>query len=311
MAKKKRRRRNTLTIVLLLAIFVAAIVLFGSFFRFKQLKFAQPEVGSYDVTFDGEAVVARNEYVIDVSAGGEFTPLFAEGERVKEGALIGRSSTENGQQINYYAPIGGLISYQADGYEQLLTPSSLGESVNWIALLEQLRRQPQADGEAANGAQQAAPTAKVIDNLLDFTVFVCSMQPLSAYQESGKLTFLLKSDTSGGYITGYVDSGGSLSDGSNYLLLSVSAQEMSLYGQRYQRIDVIGDTVYGALIPATALVYEQDGSCGVFCQYKQTIVYTEVEVLAERDGSVVVTNIDANDLIVTNPERARDGQKIY
>ena len=78
---------------------------------------------------------------------------------------------------------------------------------------------------------------------------------------------------------------------------------------REQELDIVIGSEEVGEVNSGALV-EKNGRTGVFLYQKNTVVWTPVEVLEQRDDRTVIKGVDAGETVITRPWLVRDGMKL-
>ena len=309
--KKRNRLIDIIAAIILIALIVVIFFSFKDYFQYKLLRFATATQENVDADFDAEMVVMRKEYIIEAPATGNFIVEAEEGERIKEGSSIGyiEKQSEDSltpKRIAVNAQIGGIVSYDLDGWEQILNPEQ-AENIDWETALSQLR--DGVDKEAAEDTNLAAGRniAKIIDNLVNYLVLLKTDGKETAFAIDEYITFTLPDGYS---LQGCVIIFDSRQDG-NYYYLSVSSAESSMLDVRYNEVTVLADRVSGIGIPSSAVVTDDSGAKGVFCIQKRQLAFKEVTVIADNGDTAIVDGLSETEVVVTNPKRAYAGQRTY
>ena len=316
--KRVRRFRGVdLFAVLILAVVFFVLLATGvRFVKYLVLDFAQAESNSLETLLPAEMIVIRSEYPIVAGVSGQFSVTRQEYDRVHSGDEIGYISwsqegyvTEN--QTALTAPHTGLIAYHSDGWEEVLQPETL-ENTDWQVVLHAMAQEESAVAAATDSELQSGRVvAKVIDNLADEYLFLTATH-LPADLESGDSVSLrcrVAEETL--TVTARVRERSYLNNGDEYLLAVVSEEPERLYSLRHQAVEIIGGSTSGIMIPSSAVTYDKEDNTGVFCRSGRVLVFTPVEVLAVYGDITLVDGLDDLALVVTNPERAHQGQRIY
>ena len=100
----------------------------------------------------------------------------------------------------------------------------------------------------------------------------------------------------------------SQADGWGILVRLTSGLEPVRHSREQELDIVIGSEEVGE-VNSGALV-EKNGRTGVFLYQKNTVVWTPVEVLEQRDDRTVIKGVDAGETVITRPWLVRDGMKL-
>lgn len=310
----KRKKRNKTVDIIAALILIAVIVMICAslkgYIQYKLLDFAAVSQETLDNDFTAEIVVMRSEYVVTAPATGSFVDEAEEGERIKEGSSIGyiekSSDSLTPKKVAVTAPISGIVSYELDGWEQIITPEQ-AENVDWQSALEQLRDGVAKKEDEETNNSKGRNIAKIIDNLVNYLVLLKTDGKEEKFAVGDYVTITLPNSTT---LAGSVTIADSRKDG-NYYYLSVSSAESSLLNLRYAEVTVLTDRVSGNSIPSSAIYESDSGKKGVYCIQKRQLAFKEVTVKADNGDIAIVEGLSATDVVVTNPRRAHAGQRTY
>jgi hypothetical protein len=308
--RRKLRRRNrwadVLAAIILCCALVLSVIALRDYMRSKLLNYTTVEDGSITLTLPAELMVLRHEYVLAAPVAGPFLAHVEEGARVREGSLIGYCGSEP-----VYAQKGGAVSYILDGWEGKLQINSLHQ-LNWLQVFAQLKEELSKPAKPVDEEEPALrPVARVVDNLLDYTALLMLEDPREILAEESRITFKLPEGhtISADYQERWQDE--TVAGKTCYYIFNkISSREDILFSLRYSEVEIIAREVSGVIVPSTAITMDEDGRAGVFIRKKRKLVFTEIEELAVKDDISVVSGLDGTAVVVTNPSRARDGQRI-
>ena len=313
----KRNKRYRLQISDLLAILVLAIIAFSlvmmalRYIRYLSLDICSVEHRTVMAEQEAQVIFLRSEYPITAGYEGSFTPTVSEGERVKGAEQIGYIQWENQQQHPVLSPHTGIISYNLDGWESLLTPE-LAENTDWLSVLSHLEEEkPEAVPTAELSANRVV--AKVVDNLIEPTLFFRTDSLPENLAEGEVCKFLLPGDNVPQQpLQAVVREIGWLADGSCYFLAQLRSVDSRMYTERASTVSLIDRSVSGNTIPVSALQWNEAGSEAFVyrCEYKR-LAKVKVDVLYQDEQMAVVDGLTVGDSIIANAERAKEGQRIY
>ena len=318
---RKNRNRiwlDLLAIVILFFILVLVGLSLSNYVKYRLLDFAEASKGSIEEKIPAQMIVFREEYLVTAPVAGEYETTVVNGERVKSGSVIGYI-----KGTALYAPKGGIVTQDLDGWETILVKDKLTEldipHVLGILADEALaasagsaQSKDIADSDAdRHNLAAGRPLAKIIDNLVDYQVFLLLQGNFFELAEADKLAISMAGDVN--FSAKVLESG--LIEENSYFIASVSSREDALLYLRYANIDVITHKVGGLIIPASAVFVDDEGRQGVYYKYKRSLAFTEVEVLysGDMDGKevVIIEGISEGAQVVVNPDKARLGQRIY
>ena len=299
---------------------IVALLLLNSawrYFAYLRLDLVPAASASATVEMPAEMILVRREYLLQAASPGEFIPLVEEGCRVGAGAVVGylQSSPLNQAQQNVTTANSGVVSYALDGWEEALTPDNVYQT-DWLKTLEFMREENAV--QALAEAETAVPNlsagrnlAKVMDNLETVMAFVCCDTAPASLAAGDMLTLNIGLAGQDTLVSGSISTLGQLSNGQWICLVDLGKNEACLAAQRYQRVAVVGKTVSGVGIPESALLINGEGQTGVYRRDVNSLEFAPVEVLLRRDGQAIVSGLAATDLVAANPDKAKEGQRLY
>lgn len=307
--QRKNRWADVLAAIILLAVLVISIFTVRDYVKSRMLNFYSAHEGSIAVTLPGEILALRHEYLLTAPASGDFVPVAKEGERVKEGAVIGYCG---GMDVT--ALKGGAVSYLLDGWEQKLTINSIND-MDWPQAFSLLKEEYNAVAAAMSADElpelnSAAnrPVARLVDNLLDYKVILKLSDPRELLAEAKTITFSLPE---GKTFANAFSERWQTPEGDIYYIFNISSKEDVFFSLRYSEAEVIAKELHGIIIPSSAVTLDVEGRVGVFIQKKRKLVFVEITELTSKEGFSVVSGLERTAVVVTNPAKATDGQKIY
>lgn len=309
-AEKKRRSKMSRLIkrvffrVLLIAIVIAAL---GTGFLWaknlilaRQVQVIAAMEGSLDVALETEAWLVNTETVITSGMEGKLEKTVQEGERVRKGSIVARVNSQvRGTKVDLTGPISGVVSYNVDGLEGVLTPKNL---IEWdLEKFEGLKPASPA-GELVQGGQGVF---KLVDNLLPTYVLFKLPKQGVALALGEKVNLALGEQKLSGKVIKISKQGPEAG-----LAVALSSFLPQSLGQRQIKIGWLDkNPVKGVIIPAPALQQRQ-GNTGVFVLRDGVVTWQGVEVLAQSPDKICVKGLKAGEALITTPGYVREGQVI-
>ena len=304
---KKLRTSDFIAFILLLFFAVLAGINIKDYIGYYRLDFIQPVTGTLTDQISVQALVVRSETFVQAPKDGEFTPICEEGERVRCGTVIGYITDEkNGirNKLAVLAPASGTVHYKFDGLEGILSADTLGE-VSLDQVFATLGNGLNQETEPMLQEGKGHHVAKIIDNLDQYRV-ILALEDKDPYSVNSKISFALPD---GDIVTG------SISDKletatSVYLIVGLSAGIPYLTENRAFTAQLILNQYNGLIIPKSAVTKDKTGSTGVFEKGSGELRFCPITIQGMVGDQVAVTGQDLKE-VVSNPQRAYDGQKLY
>ncbi len=298
-------------ICLILFTVINSVVRFASS---RALGVVEAEYQSFTDSVQAEALVIRGEHLISAPAAGYFRAYYEEGTKVAAGSPIGAMtddpSGEDGSQVNSGA-YSGTVSYRLDGWEDILNAEAL-DSTDRAALIK-LYTDGSVENKADNSTDSTASgrtVAKIIDNFQGYHVLLWLDEPPHRFVDDGIVNFTY--ETKKGVsepVEAEVEENGMLEDGRYYLLLNVAATVTDMAEMRHLNCTLLGETVSGIMLPEEAVVLDDEGQAGVWTVNGNILEFRPVNITGRHEGAYLTDDLNENTLIVTAPEKAREGAK--
>jgi|GEM_PF-2172710 len=317
-------RNRGADIAAILIIAIVLVLLISSAWRYiayVRLDFVTAASGSVTMETPAEMILVRKEHPLYAQGPGVFVATAEEGSRVGAGAAIGYTQSEQSgslalAQKDVATANSGVVSFQLDGWEQVLTPDNV-YSTDWEQTLALMREQAAATAAASETAGEipnlasGRPVAKIMDNLTPVMAFICCEAAPEQLEPGDRIALAVAVGGQDKTVTATVATLGRLSGGDWICLVNLGENEELLSAARYQQIKVAGDTVSGASIPVTALFVNGEGKTGVYRRNRNRLEFAGVEVLIRTADQAIVNGLNNTDLVVANPGIAKAGQKLY
>ncbi len=250
------------------------------------------------VTYEGPAIIMRNETVVTAPASGSVAWLATEGVRVHIGAPVARisgavSPEQEPGSVEVKSPVAGVVSCQLDGWEGILAPANY-RRMDLFTLFNSVRPKPlEAPLQEVQGG---SPVFKIVDNLVDpyFLVKLDGQPGNLAIGSSVDLEW-----DSGGAGQGTVIGLQSRS-GTCIAIVDVSQATGDAFSARTLDVKLISKECEGIVVPTQALVI-QDSERGVYTKTPLGIQFVRVEVIGTLGDRVAVQGVQTGVDVVTNP----------
>lgn len=302
---KDRKLHNFL---IMLAIVLAVHIIWsytGTFFYLLILKTDTTKLTNVNRYIETKGLLGFQEKVVVSSQGGRLTWLHSEGDKVAVGAKLAKITGPGGEEEVLTAPVPGIFSTQVDGLEGAVYPH-----LGWVPEKDVfLNLKPVSQGfETGEEVPAGSPLFKIIQNFIWYYNVVLSLDEMALLDEAGRLS--LEFDFNG--LTYPVESLSrrDLGDGYTFLVLSLTRDAGDFYRRRWEDARIIYGREEGVLIPASAIV-RRKGQTGIYRYVRSAIAFVEVEIIHElkEERRFVVSGLEPNWLIVTNPRFFREGQR--
>jgi len=246
------------------------------------------------------AIIIKQETVVSAPARGRFENQVMEGERVRTGAAVGLFYPEGQiRPVTMPAPGGGVISFEPDGWEQVLSDFTLeGGDRNIFDYT------PRRLNDGSFQYERGEPIFKVIDNLVPLRLVVkFDNEAMSEPMETGDTVKLIYNDQDLGYATCE-----SVWSGEDHrtAILSLDSFNEDLLVRRKIDVDCVTAAYHGVVIPEKALIKNREGYA-VYKLNKDKVELCPLTGVRIHNGQAVVEGIQAGDSIVTTPHLVSEG----
>jgi putative membrane fusion protein len=288
--------------ILLMAVAILVLVWLGKqvyvFGVSEAIKTESAAWSELSVTYEGQAIIMRNETVVTAPASGSVAWLATEGVRVHIGAPVARisgavSPEQEQGSVEVKSPAAGIVSCQLDGWEGILAPANY-QRMDLFTLFNSVRPKPlEAPLQEVQGG---SPVFKIVDNLVDpyFLVKLDGQPGDLAIGSSVDLEW-----DSGGAGQGTVIGLQSRS-GTCIAIVDVSQATGDAFSARCLDVKLISEECEGIVVPTQALVI-QGSERGVYTKTPLGIQFVKVEVIGTLGDRVAVQGVQTGMDVVTNP----------
>ena len=312
--KRKLNWTDGLAITLICLVLLVAAIAIVRYAVSRSLHVFDAEYQSYTASAAGEALVIRGEHLISAPSAGYFKPSCAEGDKVAAGSPIGAMADDpdsEGKSTVNCGAYSGTVSFEIDGWEEILNADALNSTDRSALIRLYQDGSVEANSEETIDSTASGRTvAKIVDNFQGFHVLLWMDQPPHQFVNDGcaRFTYVTDDGTSD-IITAQVEENGMLNDGRYFLMLNVPATEFVKL--RHVECTLLGETMSGVLIPEGAVVTDKTGQTGVWTVQDGRIVYCPINISGSYDGGYFTGDIKEHTLIVTTPDKAKEGMRYY
>lgn len=313
---RKKRKRNKLSLIILGVTFLYFIIKTALSYLPVEVIAARPSV--LEDVQEGEFIVLRREIVVTAPFKGRFTKEIKEGERVAKDAVIGYMEKIGGSSLGKQsslpikAPKAGIVYYHTDGFENICNPEKWAQlDLSKLDKLQNLIKQsPPIPSDKINNEiiESGEGFLKIVDNLVPCYFYLAGS---GAYLEKVKKGDCLKiclEENPASFINAEVEDV-FRKTGSYGILIKVSDNKI-INQNRKEKGKIITSSYKGVVLSEKVLV-KKDDKYGVYLFRKGRANWQEVEITARFKGKVVLKGLSADDWIITNPQRVREGKRIF
>lgn len=137
--------------------------------------------GALQVTLEADALLVRREQVYRAPQAGALRRLAAEGARVRVGGQVVAFTPDGGSEEVITTPVSGVVFYQTDGLEEVLTPGTVAD---WGPAALYTLPYPDAREIADGPVEAGEPLFKLVDDLSLEMLLLVSGDSLSDAQRA-------------------------------------------------------------------------------------------------------------------------------
>lgn len=243
------------------------------------------------------AILMKQETIVKAPAQGRFENQIMEGERVKRGSVAGQFYSEGKiKPTSLLVPVSGIISFNPDGWEDVLSKFSLDHGDQNI-----FDYNPRIVNDGTFQYEEGEPLFKIIDNLTPPRMIV-TIDPSEPLNIDDKLSIRYQNRYLGNAVCQAVFS----QKGRQTAILGLSDFDEALLNLRQIEVEYITDIHKGLIISEKCLVENQTGFA-VYRIKKGKIELQNIEVLAIVNDQAIVKGLETGDSIVTTPGLVAEG----
>ena len=249
------------------------------------------EYGTLEERLSAEAVVLNQEQIFLARDAGRFENLVKDKEKVGKGTLLGYFITNEGKST-LRAPQAGIFVRGTDGLEEIFT------HIDLAAVTPEVFQYKPVPAFLDKPVQTGQPIYKIVDSLVPTRLLIrmTADKLESAVQPGVNVDILYENENWGqGRIAEMKQEAGDV-----MLLVQLDHFSDQTINKRFVKVEVVLDTHTGFLVPAEAII-EKDWEKGVYCAVGSSTKFKPVEIIKQKNDTVLVRGLDKNDFIVTNP----------
>ncbi|MDW7675902.1 MAG: HlyD family efflux transporter periplasmic adaptor subunit, partial [Bacillota bacterium] len=193
------------------------------------------------------------------------------------------------------APVAGLVSYQIDGLEKILTINNY-DQLDWSKLPNQER---DLVPSLANHFDRGQPVAKIINNLVPMKLYITLPEPDIDISIGDALKFKI-GDESLELIQGKVIAvEGNLN--SRGVLLTLDSFVEEFLNVRQLDLELVLEHYSGLIVEKEALLYENNEPGLMIANRDNTYKWQPVEIIGQIDNKVAISGLAKNTKYISNP----------
>ncbi len=292
MAKKNVSNFKPFVIIFILIItFIIGIQIFGAA-RFETILAAQGEVID---GFWSEALIVRDEEIIQAPISGRVELMVGEGDRLASGIKLAEIKSSNQRQkiFNHQA---GIVSFAVDGLEKKVNIDNL-EQINL------------SDFDDLNGnykhllsgdrIKKEEPLYRIVNNFKLFLVVKVPVSQVDRFRMN-ELIFIEQRNSDKLYEARIIDIRANLEDTFFFIELEQFIPEW--INRRKIELNIIKNIYRGIKIPRKALFSQPSGQGVLKVSGYNKYQFQELVILDGNDDHVIVSGLEIGEEVIINPE---------
>lgn len=188
------------------------------------------------------------------------------------------------------APISGIVSYDIDGMEELLSPNNM-QNITYDVIKNISTKKLNTKKEKISFVDSNQPVLKIIDN---FSYYIAV--PMKIKLQEGKnyvVEFTGFDKTAKGKLIQTANKSKTLG------IFRLNSDIEELLNERKVEVEVLIDNFYGKIVPVDGLV-TLEGQEGVYLIQRRNQVFKPVKVIAKNDEYAIVEGLKIGDKILLN-----------
>lgn len=189
-----------------------------------------------------------------------------------------------------YAPISGIISYNIDGMEELLSPSNI-QNITYDKIKDINIKKPKTKREKRSFVDSNQPVLKIIDN---FSYYMAV--PMKNKLQEGK-NYVVKFTSFNKATKGKLIQTANKPEFLGIFRLNSDIKE--LLNERKVEVEVLVDSFYGKIVPTDSLI-TLEGKEGVYLIKRSKRFFKPVKVIAKNDKYAIIEGLKIGDKILLN-----------
>lgn len=180
-----------------------------------------------------------------------------------------------------YSPMSGIVSFNLDGYEEILNRKSVrmldmgkvhGENIDSTSV-----KVKQTDTQM--------PLLKIVDNSVWYVYVYTDLRNIDRFKEGLRVKIVFEDEDVDAEV---IETNSEI--GNCFVILRINEQASALFGTRMTRMHIINKNIMGLIVPANSLVYQDDEIGVLIKDLNGKAVFKPVRVKGENSEWVVVSD---------------------
>jgi len=189
------------------------------------------------------------------------------------------------QEVKRYngtnSPISGIVSFNIDGYEEILRRESV-MSLDMEKVRSETIKQVNFKEKKA---EKDYPIMKVVDNSAWYVYVYTDLRNIGRFNDGSSVKIVLEDENVDAIV---VETNNEI--GNSYAILRINEQATVFLGNRSTRMHIINKSIKGLLLPVDALVYKEDETGVLIKNVNGKAVFKPVGVKGSNNEWAVVSD---------------------
>ncbi len=180
-----------------------------------------------------------------------------------------------------YSPMSGIISFNLDGYEQILNR----ESVRMLDMAKVHGENIDSKSIKAKQTDTEGPLLKIVDNSVWYVYVYTDLRNIDRFKEGARVKIVFEEEDVDARV---IETNSEI--GNCFVILRINEQASALFGARMTRMHIINKNIVGLIVPANSLVYQEDEIGVLIKDLNGKAVFKPVGVKGENSEWAVVSD---------------------
>ncbi len=189
-----------------------------------------------------------------------------------------------------YAQNSGVVSFEVDGYENILNPSNI--PMFHVNEIKEITNKLTEQNKSKEIKKESG--LKIVDNFEWYLSIIVKNDDVSDMEEKKAIKVRLK-DFDNMIISGQIFAISESENGERLITIKTSEQFTDFYKTRLTNVEIIKNYSEGFAVPSECIVKKEDLQ-GVYVNKGGIVKFIPVDIVAVRGSETLVKNISANSL---------------
>jgi len=179
------------------------------------------------------------------------------------------------------SPISGIVSFELDGYEQILNR----ESVRMLDMAKVHSENIVSKSVKVEVTDSENPILKIVDNSVWYVYVYTDLRNIDRFKDGAKVKIVFEDEDVDAQV---IETNSEI--GNCFVILRINEQARALFGKRMTRMHIINKNVIGLIVPVNSLVYQEDEIGVLIKDLNGKAVFKPVSVEGENSEWAIVSD---------------------